>query len=369
MPKQPPKIQRWIDLLAALLKRRFPVSFEELAREVPAYACADPGKSRSSVERMFERDKDELRAFGVPIVSVVSADGETHGYQLDKQEFYLPYLSIAAAAGGGRATEPRRVDAYGYRALKTLAFEPDELAVVSAAAARVQALDDPALAADARSAMRKLAFDLPAAALLASDDDVRVVSDDRLVDPALFEQLGDALLRRKGVTFDYQTMDTGAVARRSAEPYGLYFLSAHWYLAARDRDRSALRNFRVSRIRALTVNATRLGSPDYAVPDDFHLRAHAAGRTPWELGDTGALDAIVRFDRDTGATAAAATLGAPVEGAPHERRFTVRRLDAFARWLLSFGGDALPLSPPALVDEFQRVARAALDLYADTEAV
>jgi hypothetical protein len=34
---KPPKLQRWIDLLAALLRHHFPVSFEQLVREVPAY--------------------------------------------------------------------------------------------------------------------------------------------------------------------------------------------------------------------------------------------------------------------------------------------------------------------------------------------
>ena len=44
------------------------------------------------------------------------------------------------------------VDRYGYRALTTLAFEPDELAVVAEAAQRARALGDPMLIADVDSA-------------------------------------------------------------------------------------------------------------------------------------------------------------------------------------------------------------------------
>ena len=33
----PPKIQRWIDILAALLAHRYPVTLEELIAGVPAY--------------------------------------------------------------------------------------------------------------------------------------------------------------------------------------------------------------------------------------------------------------------------------------------------------------------------------------------
>ena len=35
-----PKIQRWVDLLAALLSRAFPVSLETLRAEVPSYGAS-----------------------------------------------------------------------------------------------------------------------------------------------------------------------------------------------------------------------------------------------------------------------------------------------------------------------------------------
>src|SRR5215218_3261582 len=98
------KLQRWTDLLAALLRRRFPATFEELAREVPAYADAD--RRPEALERMFERDKDELRDFGIPIRAELSSDGETHGYRLAATDFYLPYLAVVTAAG---KTRPKTV--------------------------------------------------------------------------------------------------------------------------------------------------------------------------------------------------------------------------------------------------------------------
>lgn len=71
MPRAP-KVQRWTDLPAALLRRRFATEFRELAREVPAYADESQGDAERM--RMFERDTDELRCFGVPIESVVMDD-------------------------------------------------------------------------------------------------------------------------------------------------------------------------------------------------------------------------------------------------------------------------------------------------------
>lgn len=354
------KIQRWIDLLAALLVRNYPASFEELARDVPAYSAS--GKSEEARMRMFERDKDELRTFGVPVetISIETDDGPRGAYRLRPRDFYLPYLCVAMPERG-KALGTRRIDRHGYRALTTLAFEPDELAVVAEAAARVRTLGDPLLAADIQSAVRKLAVDLP---LEARESEVTLLAPRARPDERVFEVLSDALSRRKAVEFDYHAMSTDRTERRAVEPYGLFFLSAHWYLVGRDRDRGELRNFRLDRITDPAPNAQRHQTPDYDVPDTFRLREHARSRHAWELGDGDALDAVVEFRAETGVAAAAARLGAPVPGEASRRRFQVRRLDAFARWLLSFGGDAVPIEPPALMDAFREQVLGTTALYA-----
>ena len=73
--------------------------------------------------------------------------------------FYLPYLSLAP-----RGARPPAADGGPVRlSLRSIAltFEPEELAAVADAAARVRELGDPLLAEHAESAMRKLACDLP----------------------------------------------------------------------------------------------------------------------------------------------------------------------------------------------------------------
>ena len=357
-PRTPPKIQRWVDLLAALLARRQPSTFEELSRDVPAYL--EGKQSKAARMRMFERDKDELRAFGIPIMSVVSADGETHGYKLAPTDFYLPYLALLSEHG---TTRPKRVDRWGYRALQTLAFEPDELAAVADAAARVAQLGDPLLAADADAAMRKLAYDLPVDGAR-TDRSVHLVDFGDRIDAETFEELSDALLRRKTVRFDYHAMGSDSRARRCVEPYGLFFLSGHWYLVGRDCDRDGLRNFRVSRMSSIETNASRSQTPDFEIPSTFNLRDHARSRHAWELGENGAMVAVVEFRSGGGAAEAAARLGEPVPGQPHRRKFQVSRRDAFARWLLSFAGDAMPVEPAPLVEEYQALARQTLAHHA-----
>ena len=353
------KIQRWIDLLAALLRRHFAVSFEELARDVPAYQA---GGNPDSLRRKFERDKDELRAFGIPIRTIVNEAGETTGYQLGPKDFYLPYLSVLQ---DGQPTEPDRVDRNGYRALTRLTFEPDELAAIVEAARRVTALGDPVLTGHVRSAMRKLACDLPLDGVSIEE---RVVPPapgrSALVpDPAAFERLGDALERRKRTTFDYFAMGSGTVSSRQVEPYGLFFLSQHWYLAACDTADRVLKNFRLSRIGAVEVNAARPGSPDYEIPAGFSLREHARSRHAWELGDSDTVEATVEFRSEIGAAVAAARFGTTVPEAEHARTFQVRRLDGFVRWLLPLGNAVVPVAPPELVREYTRQVDETLALY------
>ena len=357
-----PKIQRWIDLLAALLVRRFPATFAELARDVPAYSTGD--KSPAALMRMFERDKDELRAFGIPIETVADAGGERVAYRLQHRHFYLPYLGVAAPEA--RRGPPGRMDRFGYRALTHLAFEPEELEAVAAAGARVRSLGDPLLAAEAESALRKLAVDLP----LHPDepDDIRVLSRDPQPAAATFQILGDALRRRKVVEFDYYAISGDRTERRSAEPYGVFFLGSHWYLAARDRARGERRTYRLSRMSSVQAADARAHSPDYEIPADFDLREHARSRRAWELGAGDGMDAIVHFHRITGAARAALRLGGDVAGEPRRRVFAVRRPNAFARWLLSFAGDAEPVSPPELVAAYRSLVAETQRAYRTPDA-
>jgi hypothetical protein len=111
------------------------------------------------------------------------------------------------------------------------------------------------------------------------------------------------------------------------------------------------------------VNDRQPAKRDYEIPPDFRLADHARSKQAWELGDGDALDGVVEFRRAGGAAAAAARLGEAVEGHPDRRRFRVRRRDAFARWLLSFAGDVVPVSPPELVADYQALVQATIAVY------
>ncbi len=386
------KLRRWIDLLAALLRRTHPATLEELVEDVPAYRAylAEDKRQRETTRRMFERDKDDLRSFGVPIRTTPGEDGEPAGYELKRAHFYLPYLTVLR---DGRKSKPRKIDRFGYKALQELTFEPEELEAVVEAALRVPRLGDPGLAELAASALRKLTFDLPVDAAMRDATAVGMGEEHGISAmampgpreprasysmsmmsmsraqpepaPNVLEALDEALRGRKHVVVEYHAIGSDTLSTRTLAPYGLFFLGHHWYVAAREAEMPTgpVKNFRVSRIRSAIVNRRREGSPDYEIPADFRLREHTRSKQSWELGDGAALEAIVAFHGATGPTRAALRLGEQVDGEPTHRRFVVRRVDTFARWLLSFTGEAEPLSPPELVDAFRELAERALAVY------
>jgi len=366
------KLQRWVDLLAALLNRNVPATFEDIARDVPQYAAkireyeSEPDERRratkaDSLKRTFERDKQELRVFGIPLLSELDSDGhETGRYRLDRRNYYLPYLSLVAPDGS--RTDPKRVDRYGYKTLSTLSLGPDELSAIVSAAAVVRSLGDPLLSSDATSALRKLAVDLPIGAFSQDAEPVLLLPRARPGN-AVLETLGDALRRRKTVTFDYHALSTDAVERREVHPYGLFFLNGHWYLVAHDTARGELRNFRLNRISWPALGASRPLTPDYDIPADFRLREHAASRNAWELGDSDVIQAVVEVRDESGPTVAAARLGATLEADPTRRAFVVRRADTFVRWLLSTAGGLVPVAPPEIVARYHEELRLVRDCY------
>jgi predicted DNA-binding transcriptional regulator YafY len=353
------KLQRWTDVLVALLRRSLGATFTDLSRDVPGYALKSSAskKEKETVKRMFERDKAELIAFGVPI-ETVSRDGDIEKYRIRPKDFYLPYLSIVEDSG--RRKRPRRLDKDGYHSVLELAFEPDELAAVAAAGERAQKLGDPFLAESARSALRKLAFDLPQVRD-ESHDDVLVHAE--RVDPATVAALDFALLSRKRLAFTYRSMSADSTTRRTVDPLGLFFLNAHWYLAGREIDGSAIKNFRISRMSDLEPNRKRPQTPDFVTPPAFNLREHTRSRLAWELGDADAVEAVVEFDARQGSAASRTGLGSEVAGSPNRRAFRVREMGRFVRWILAFGGSARAVSPPALETAVRDAARETLARY------
>jgi predicted DNA-binding transcriptional regulator YafY len=376
------KLQRWLDLIAHLASRRFPVPLDELWASVPAYALPhDPTtREHERVRRMFERDKEELREMGIPIETVTYHINygleERHGYRLAKRDFHLPYLRLVQEAAKS-AGEPEAADTHPGPRRRVPPATPGEFAVtedeVGAALEglrEVAALPSFPLAPDARAAFRKLAFDLDPEAL--EEPSVVYVEDPEASATAdALKLLSEALRQGKRVRFRYRSMGRDEEVERAVRPYGLLFQHGRWYLIAWAEDRDAVRMFRVGRMRSVEVNRARPGTPDYTVPDDFRLEDYA-GRKAWELGQDpgGPAEAHVRFRFPRSLWAERNGHGqllAEGEDGAQLRSFRIRRRDPFLRWVLSLEGDARVEAPPDLAEAFRGMAAAVEALYGGEE--
>ncbi|MGD8494608.1 MAG: WYL domain-containing protein [Gemmatimonadales bacterium] len=350
------KAQRWIDLIAALLGRRTPMTVDEIFEAVPAYrlkAGPEGTPDPASVRRMFERDKDELRELGIPIDSVKFRTNygidEEDGYVLPPAALYMPYVRIVEATSDEAARPAPDV--------ARPAFTRGELELALAALREAAGIPGSPFAGATRSAYRKLAFDMDSAP---AESGVRHLAPPGSTEiAAAVADLRDALRGRKRVEFSYRGLARGETTKRDVAPYGLFLDHGSWYLVGDDALRDARRVFHVGRMSGLRVNSRAPATPDYEIPENFSL-ARYVDRESWEIGDTGSvITASVRFDHPLSLWAARNDYGQlweELEDGGSVRSFEVSAVRPFLCWLLGLRGDARLLEPAALVDELHAMA-------------
>jgi proteasome accessory factor B len=228
------KTERLLNLVLCLLYTRRPLTKSRIRDLVPQYGTA---ASDEAFDRMFERDKDELRELGIPLVTEETSsiwEDET-GYRIDQREYALPEIS----------------------------FEPDELAVLGLAS---RTWAHASLAGPAAQALRKLK-----ASGIERDSESLIGIEPRLrtTEPA-FDAVKNAVLLRRQVEFAYRTGGEGETRQRRVQPWGLASWHGRWYLTGHDLDREAPRVFRLSRITG-PVRATGAANA-FEVPADHRPR-------------------------------------------------------------------------------------------------
>lgn len=239
------RLERLINLVAALLAAERPLSRDEIDRRVPGYGREN--LSKESARRAFERDKETLREMGIPLVMEPTDPANPDsapGYRIPRDEYYLPDPDLA----------------------------PDELAAlhVAVTTVRLEGLGGTEAIWKLGGTQEAVATSPPLAALPGSEHL-----------PALF----DAVSRRRVVSFVYRGEP------RQLEPHRLAFRNGHWYVSGRDADKDEARSFRLDRI------TSDLGS---GPPDAFERPVAAATPppAPWEMGDEEAVEARLLVDAD-----------------------------------------------------------------------
>ncbi|MFM8895129.1 MAG: helix-turn-helix transcriptional regulator [Actinomycetales bacterium] len=301
------RTERLLDLLLCLVATARPVTRATIREVVPGYGDAP---SDAAFERMFERDKDELRGMGIPIETVTDAGGDVEGYRASRDW-----------------------------ALTEVRLNPAELAVISVAAS---VWDEAILAAPARNALRKLEA--------VQQDPVRTLPDGvgirlQAQDAALLPLLA-ALRETKMVAFDYRAANGDEVVRRQVDPWGIVARDGHWYLVGHDRDRQDVRVYRLSRIEGtVTVTAQPQSEP---APPGTDVAAMVGQMSPEQQAT-----ARVRVRAGAGAglrrhQSVDPFMDAEIEVAAATRGQLVGRICAAA-------DGAVALEPADLVDEIRQV--------------
>src|SRR3954447_14163360 len=80
------KLERLLNLTAALLETPNPLSAAQIASRVYGYP-----EEKTAFRRAFERDKDDLREMGIPLVlvEIEGTDPPETGYRIPKDQYYL----------------------------------------------------------------------------------------------------------------------------------------------------------------------------------------------------------------------------------------------------------------------------------------
>jgi predicted DNA-binding transcriptional regulator YafY len=163
--------------------------------------------------------------------------------------------------------------------------------------------------------------------------------------------LQKALTRCRVVRFAYQGHGQDTSEVRAVEPLGLVHYLKRWHLIAWCRLRGDYRDFRIDRMRDLTVLAESFPPrPEFSLSGFLATAMPAPGLLAEVFFTVGCVDRA-RRDWWPGIASEAAADGGAV--------LTLRALDwaHLASWLLSFGRGATVVSPPSLVPLLVDLAR------------
>jgi proteasome accessory factor B len=307
------RLERLVNLVAALLDAARPLTREELRTRVGGYADDD-----EAFRRNFERDKDVLRQMGMPLVLEPLDPHQPEsptGYRIPRDRYELPDPGLAE----------------------------DELAALHLAASAVE-LEGAWGREAATTALWKLAASGGAAggAAGASGHPKGVATVAEVPAGARVAVLFGAVASRQRMRFRYRDTD------REVDPWRLSYRKGQWYLAGWDHGRQDSRTYRLDRLQGDPVPVGEPGA--FARP----IGTNGAPPPPWQLGDDDEVVAEVLVDASQ-AEWAAAEVG---EAAVAERRpdgsivlkLAVTNVEALRTFVLGFLDHAEVLGPPALRD-------------------
>ncbi len=321
------KTERLLNLVICLLSTRRPLSKAQIRSAVPQYG---ESTSMEAFERMFERDKDELRDLGIPLATTHADplfDDEV-GYRIDRDAYALPEVS----------------------------FEPDEMTVLGLASRVWQQASLAGPAARALTKLKAAGVEPDEASLIGLEPRVRTS------EPA-FEPLWAAVRDRVPVRFPYRRSGSADATERHVEPWAVASWHGRWYLTGYDRDRQDDRVFRLSRIAGAVVTDGKPAA--YDVPEGHDAREMLRTIVP----ERPQSKAVVRAQEGAGQALRRRALEQSDLAAGWTRLVVpYYDVEVLAEELTSYGPAVLAEEPAELREAIVRRLQAVVDTLAGTPA-
>ena len=306
-----PPEERQFSLVLALLATGPGLTKAQILSTVHGYSQESAaGADRASLERKFERDKDDLRTLGIPVETIDDPSDPGNNQ-------HLRY----------------RIPRAAYELPADVTFSPDELALLALGA---MAWRDGSLSDESRRALTKLR----SLGVTASDPVIGIAPLVRARDAA-FGPLSDAIDAHVVVEFDYRKPGEDAATRRRVNPLALVNHEGRWHLVATEGESPVRKTFLLRRI-VSPIKATRASAMLPA--DDESARAILELRA---LHDRG----IAVVDVVPGSDAALRLRNRPATVAQPDGALQLHFTDmaVLADELVAFGHEVTVLAPPALV--------------------
>ncbi|MFQ4148825.1 WYL domain-containing protein [Arthrobacter sp. LAPM80] len=313
--------ERLLNLVIALLGTKAGRSKSYLRERINGYTgeaatAAEEVKVQAAFERMFERDKKVLLKLGIPI-----SQSELQGDDAQEQVLY-------------------RINPDDYR-VPAVRLDEDAMTLLAIAA---NLWSEAALGDAAQSALRKIAT---RAGTGWYEDDTTARSRIRTAEPSI-DALWSALRGNHPVTFSYRRSGAQESTTRTVQPWGLGSKYGQWYLRSFDLDKSAERNFRLSRITSdVEVHTTET----FERPAGFNIADVLAG-----LGKGRGFTAHIGVPAGSGHALRGRSGATVVTGTQWDRsgwdvlRITYREPELMAEDVASLGSQAFVLDPAELRD-------------------
>lgn len=297
------RLERLINLVIALRETRRPMAIEDVRRRVAGYGQSDHGAFR----RMFERDKADLRALGVPLETArIDRLSDVQGYRIDPRRYDLPAVQLDA----------------------------EELTALALA------LEATGLRDEGGPGLLKLEVDAgqPTGMAGPGRSPVGVAS----AAPPHRDVLLTAQLTRTPVRFPYRPPGREE-SHRTVDPHALVHRRGRWYLVGHDHGRDERRAFRLDRIAGPVTTAGEPGAfppPPSVGLDDVVPPPPPGGPRTAEVAAAPEVAWVVARRARGG--------GRPLEDGWTAYTVAVRDPDEFARWILELGDQVEVCGPPEL---------------------